>query len=75
MPKQVNPVSVLRPAAEISTSIRVRAQRVLKHIRKLQNENATQDEVMLMNATLRVLASAEILERMVKIQLHKEKKS
>lgn len=74
MPKQVNPLSVLKPAAELSTSIRVRAQRVLKHVRKLQNENSTQDEVVLMNAALRVLASAEILENVVKVRLAKEKR-
>ena len=37
MPKQVEPLSVLRPATEIVTSARVRIHRAKKHIAKLNN--------------------------------------
>lgn len=38
MPKQVNPLSVLKPATEIVTSARVRLLKSRKHIVKLNDE-------------------------------------
>jgi hypothetical protein len=65
MPRQVNPVSVLRPATEIVTSIRVRALRAKKHITKLNDEELDFHIKM-------VLLSAEKLEKIIKQRLKQE---
>ena len=65
MPKQVEPLSVLRPATEIITSARVRILRAKKHIAKLNNLDL---DNKLHKATLMV----EELEKIVKAELKKE---
>ena len=65
MPKQVEPLSVLRPATEIITSARVRILRAKKHIAKLNNLDL---DNKLHKATLMV----EELENIVKAELKKE---
>lgn len=64
MPKQVEPLSVLRPATEIITSARVRILRAKKHIAKLNNLEL---DNKLHKATLFV----EELEKIVKSELRK----
>ena len=65
MPKQVEPLSVLRPATEIITSARVRIHRAKKHIAKLNNPELDSK----MN---RAVFIAEELERIIKAELKKE---
>jgi hypothetical protein len=67
MPKQVEPLSVLRPATEIITSARVRIYRAKKHIAKLNNLEL---DNKLHKATLIV----EQLENIVKTELRKAQK-
>ena len=65
MPKQVEPLSVLRPATEIITSARVRILRAKKHIDKLNNvdlSNKLHKATLIMNE----------LESIVKAELKKE---
>ena len=64
MPKQVEPLSVLRPATEIITSARVRIHRAKKHIQKLNNAEL---DNKLHKATLII----EQLENIVKTELRK----
>lgn len=64
MPKQVEPLSVLRPATEIVTSARVRIYRAKKHIAKLNNAEL---DNKLHKATLVI----EELEKLVKVELRK----
>ena len=65
MPKQVEPLSVLRPATEIITSARVRILRAKKHIDKLNNVDLSSK---LHKATLII----KELEMIVKAELRKE---
>ena len=37
MPKQVEPLSVLKPSVEIATSARVKLMKARKHVKKLNN--------------------------------------
>ena len=67
MPKQVEPLSVLRPATEIITSARVRIYRAKKHIAKLNNLEL---DNKLHKATLII----EQLENIVKTELRKAQK-
>ena len=67
MPKQVEPLSVLRPATEIITSARVRIHRAKKHIAKLNNLDL---DNKLHKATLIV----EELENIIKAELRKAQK-
>ena len=67
MLKQVEPLSVLRPATEIITSARVRIYRAKKHIAKLNNLEL---DSKLHKATLFV----EELESIVKAELRKAQK-
>ena len=67
MPKQVEPLSVLKPATEIITSARVRILRAKKHIAKLNNLDL---DNKLHKATLIV----EQLENIVKTELRKAQK-
>jgi flagellin-specific chaperone FliS len=67
MPKQVEPLSVLRPATEIITSARVRIHRAKKHIAKLNNLEL---DNKLHKATLII----EQLENIVKAELRKAQK-
>ena len=67
MPKQVEPLSVLRPATEIITSARVRILRAKKHINKLNNLDL---DNKLHKATLIV----EELENIIKAELRKAQK-
>jgi hypothetical protein len=67
MPKQVEPLSVLRPATEIITSARVRILRAKKHIAKLNNLEL---DNKLHKATLII----EQLENIVKAELRKAQK-
>ena len=67
MPKQVEPLSVLRPATEIITSARVRILRAKKHIAKLNNLEL---DNKLHKATLII----EQLENIVKTELRKAQK-
>lgn len=67
MPKQVEPLSVLRPATEIITSARVRIHRAKKHIAKLNNLEL---DNKLHKATLII----EQLENIVKTELRKAQK-
>ena len=65
MPKQVEPLSVLKPATEIVTSARVRVLRAKKHIDKLNNidlSNKLHKATLIMNE----------LESIVKAELKKE---
>ena len=67
MPKQVEPLSVLRPATEIITSARVRVLRAKKHIDKLNNvdlSNKLHKATLIMNE----------LESIVKAELRKAQK-
>lgn len=64
MPKQVEPLAVLRPATEIITSARVRILRAKKHIAKLNNLEL---DNKLHKATLII----EQLENIVKAELRK----
>ncbi|MBR6511155.1 MAG: hypothetical protein IKT51_02810 [Phascolarctobacterium sp.] len=65
MPKQIEPLSVLRPATEIITAARVRIVRGRKHIAKLNNPELDSK----MN---RAVFIAEELERIIKAELKKE---
>ena len=65
MPKQVEPLSVLRPATEIITSARVRVLRAKKHIDKLNN-------VDLSNKLHKATLIMKELEMIVKAELKKE---
>ena len=67
MLKQVEPLSVLRPATEIITSARVRIYRAKKHIAKLNNLEL---DNKLHKATLII----EQLENIVKTELRKAQK-
>ena len=67
MPKQVEPLSVLKPATEIITSARVRILRAKKHIAKLNNADL---DNKLHKATLII----EELEQIVKNELRKEQR-
>jgi flagellin-specific chaperone FliS len=67
MPKQVEPLSVLRPATEIITSARVRILRARKHIQKLNN-------VELDNKLHKATLIIEQLENIVKTELRKAQK-
>lgn len=67
MPKQVEPLSVLRPATEIITSARVRIHRAKKHIAKLNN-------VELDNKLHKATLIIEQLENIVKTELRKAQK-
>ena len=67
MPKQVEPLSVLRPATEIITSARVRIHIAKKHIAKLNNLEL---DNKLHKATLII----EQLENIVKTELRKAQK-
>lgn len=67
MPKQIEPLSVLRPATEIITAARVRIQRARKHIEKLNNPELDSK----MN---RAVFIAEELERIIKAELRKEQR-
>jgi hypothetical protein len=67
MPKQIEPLSVLRPATEIITSARVRILRAKKHIAKLNNLEL---DNKLHKATLII----EQLENIVKTELRKAQK-
>lgn len=65
MPKQVEPLSVLRPATEIITSARVRIYRAKKHIAKLNN-------LELDNKLHKSTIIIEELENIIKRELRKE---
>ena len=67
MPKQVEPLSVLRPATEIITSARVRIHRAKKHIAKLNNAEL---DNKLHKATIII----EELEKIIKHELRKEQR-
>lgn len=67
MPKQVEPLSVLRPATEIITSARVRIYRAKKHIAKLNNADL---DNKLHKATIII----EELENIIKRELRKEQR-
>ena len=67
MPKQVEPLSVLRPATEIITSARVRIHRAKKHIAKLHNAEL---DNKLHKATIII----EELEKIIKLELRKEQR-
>lgn len=67
MPKQVEPLSVLRPATEIITSARVRIHRAKKHIQKLNN-------VELDNKLHKATIIIEELENIIKRELRKEQR-
>ncbi len=67
MPKQVEPLSVLRPATEIVTSARVRIHRAKKHIAKLNNAEL---DNKLHKATIII----EELEKIIKLELRKEQR-
>lgn len=65
MPKQVNPLSVLKPATEIATSARVRLQKCRKHVVKLNDA----DMDKLIN---KAVAIAEEVELHIKRRLKQE---
>ena len=67
MPKQVEPLSVLRPATEIITSARVRIYRAKKHIAKLNN-------LELDNKLHKATIIIEELENIIKRELRKEQR-
>ena len=67
MPKQVEPLSVLRPATEIITSARVRIHRAKKHIAKLNNAEL---DNKLHKATIII----EQLENIIKAELRKDQR-
>lgn len=67
MPKQVEPLSVLRPATEIITSARVRILMAKKHIAKLNN-------LKLDNKLHKATLIIEQLENIVKAELRKAQK-
>ena len=67
MPKQVEPLSVLKPSVEITTSARVKLMRARKHVKKLNNVIA---DAMVESALERVLS----LESYLKKQLVAEKR-
>lgn len=67
MPKQVNPLSVLKPSVEIATSARVKLMNARKHVKKLNNPIA---DVLMENAVERVLN----LEAYLQKQLEAEKR-
>jgi flagellin-specific chaperone FliS len=67
MPKQIEPLSVLRPTTEIITSARVRIHRAKKHIQKLNNPEL---DNKLHKATIII----EQLEAIVKAELRKEQR-
>jgi flagellin-specific chaperone FliS len=67
MPKQVEPLSVLRPATEIITSARVRIHRAKKHIAKLNN-------LELDNKLHKATIIIEELENIIKRELRKEQR-
>ena len=67
MPKQIEPLSVLKPATEIITSARVRILRAKKHITKLNN-------VELDNKLHKATLIIEQLENIVKTELRKAQK-
>lgn len=65
MPKQVNPLSVLKPSVELTTSARVKLMKVRKHIQKL-------NDVELYGKVNKAVMIIESLERIVKAELRKE---
>ena len=67
MPKQVEPLSVLKPSVEIATSARVKLMNVRKHVKKLNNPIA---DVLIESAFDRVAS----LESYLKKQLEAEKR-
>lgn len=67
MPKQIEPLSVLRPATEIITSARVRIHRAKKHIAKLNN-------LELDNKLHKATIIIEELENIIKRELRKEQR-
>jgi hypothetical protein len=67
VPKQVEPLSVIRPATEIATSARVKLMRAKKHVKKLNNPIA---DVLIENAC----KATSSLESYLKKQLEAEKR-
>lgn len=67
MPKQVEPLSVLKPATEIITAARVRMLRAKKHISKLNNLEL---DSKMHKATLII----EELEKTIKNELRREQR-
>lgn len=65
MPKQVNPLSVLKPSVELTTSARVKLMKARKHIQKL-------NDVELYGKVNKAVMIIESLERIVKAELRKE---
>ena len=65
LPKQVNPLSVLKPSVELTTSARVKLMKARKHIQKL-------NDVELYGKVNKAVMIIESLERIVKAELSKE---